>query len=134
MFNLEQSIADWRKQMLAAGIKTPVPLEELECHLREEIERQLKVGVSEPEAFKIGIRKIGQGPILQDEFEKVRKDGQLKRTCQQIIRSIALIIGWLAVGCLLYYGLISMEFNWNFFSFHTKWNQEAFFSVLIILV
>ena len=40
MFDLEQSIADWRRQMLAAGIKTPVPLEELESHLREEIERQ----------------------------------------------------------------------------------------------
>ncbi len=38
MFNLEQAIADWRRQMLAVGIKTPVPLEELEIHLRDEIE------------------------------------------------------------------------------------------------
>ena len=37
MFGLEQAIADWRQQMLAAGIKTPVPLEELEIHLREDI-------------------------------------------------------------------------------------------------
>ena len=44
MFNLEQSIADWRQQMLAAGIRTPVPLEELEIHLRDEIERQMKSG------------------------------------------------------------------------------------------
>lgn len=35
MFDLEQSIAEWRRQMLAAGIKTPVPLEDLEIHLRE---------------------------------------------------------------------------------------------------
>ena len=42
MFDLEQSIADLRRQMLAAGIKTPVPLEELEIHLREEIEQQSK--------------------------------------------------------------------------------------------
>ncbi len=28
MFILEQAIAEWRKQMLAAGIKTPVPLKE----------------------------------------------------------------------------------------------------------
>jgi hypothetical protein len=45
MFNLEQAIADWRKQMLAAGIKTPVPLEELESHLRDEIEWQMKSGI-----------------------------------------------------------------------------------------
>ena len=42
MFNLEQSIADWRRQMLAAGIKMPVPLEELESHLREDIAQQMQ--------------------------------------------------------------------------------------------
>ena len=41
MFDLEQSIRNWRKQMLAAGIKSPVPLDELEIHLRDEIERRL---------------------------------------------------------------------------------------------
>ena len=40
MFDLEKAIANWRKQMLAAGIKMPAPLEELEIHLREEIEQQ----------------------------------------------------------------------------------------------
>src|ERR1700678_3816833 len=98
MFDLEQSLGIWRRQMITAVTTAPIPLEELESHLREEIERQIKSGLSEPEAFKIGIQKIGQGPILQDEFKKVRKDGQLKRTGQQIIRSIALIIGWLAGG------------------------------------
>ena len=44
MFDLEKSIADWRTQMLAAGIKSPVPLEELESHLREEITQQTKSG------------------------------------------------------------------------------------------
>ena len=51
MFDLEQSIAEWRQQMLAAGIKTPVPLEELEIHLREEIERQMKSGLNEQTGF-----------------------------------------------------------------------------------
>jgi hypothetical protein len=39
MFDLEQSIATWRRQMLDAGIKAPVPLEELESHLRDDIEQ-----------------------------------------------------------------------------------------------
>ena len=134
MFNLEKSISEWQQQMLTVGIKTPVPLEELETHLREEIEQQIKSGLSEPEALKIGIQKIGQGPILQDEFKKVRKDGQLKRTGQQIIRSIALIIGWLAGGLLLFYDLVFLDFDWNFFSFHAKWDREVFFEVFIILV
>ena len=37
MPDLEQRIAIWRSQMIDAGIKTPVPLDELEAHLREEI-------------------------------------------------------------------------------------------------
>ena len=57
MFDLEQSIADWRRQMLAAGIKTPVPLEELEIHLREEIEQQMKSGLSAQQAFEIAVKK-----------------------------------------------------------------------------
>jgi hypothetical protein len=71
MFDLEQSIADWRKQMLAAGIKTPVPLEELEIHLRDEIERQMKSGSSEQNAFEVSVQKIGSENSLNDEFEKV---------------------------------------------------------------
>ena len=70
MFNLEQSIADWRRQMLAAGIKTPVPLEELEIHLREEIERQLKVGMNGSEALHSSIGKIGPAGALKLEFKK----------------------------------------------------------------
>jgi hypothetical protein len=70
MFDLEKSIAEWRKQMLAAGIKTPVPLEELEIHLREEIERQMKSGQGEAEAFATAVRKIGRAHSLQKEFKK----------------------------------------------------------------
>jgi hypothetical protein len=71
MFNLEQSIAEWRRQMLAAGIKTPVPLEELEIHLREEIEQQMKSGLNEQEAFNSAVQKIGQEKALKSEFQKI---------------------------------------------------------------
>jgi hypothetical protein len=70
MFDLEQSIADWRKQMLAAGIKTPVPLDELEIHLREEIERQMRSGLNEQNAFEISVQRIGQPKALDSEFKK----------------------------------------------------------------
>ena len=70
MFDLEQSIAKWRRQMLAAGIQTPVPLEELENHLREETERQTKSGLNEREAFTSAVQKIGQARALKAEFKK----------------------------------------------------------------
>ena len=70
MFDLEQSIAQWRQQMLAAGIKAPVPLEELESHLREEIERQIQSGASDQEAFQRTVLQIGQAKELKAEFGK----------------------------------------------------------------
>ena len=71
MFDLEQSIMDWRRQMLDAGIKTPVPLEELEIHLREDIERQMESGLNEQKAFEIAVQEIGKANMLKNEFKKV---------------------------------------------------------------
>jgi hypothetical protein len=71
MFDLDQAISDWRRRMLAAGIKTPVPLEELEGHLREDIKQQMKSGRSEAEAFQSAVQKIGPVYMVQNEFEKV---------------------------------------------------------------
>jgi hypothetical protein len=71
MFDLEQSIADWRRQMLAAGIKTPVPLEELEIHLREEIERQTKSGLKEQDSFNFAVKQFGESSNVKQEFSKI---------------------------------------------------------------
>jgi hypothetical protein len=70
MPDLEQSIANWQQQVLAAGIQTPVPLDELEMHLREEIERQMKSGFNEQKAFEISVRRVGRPEILGIEFKK----------------------------------------------------------------
>jgi hypothetical protein len=79
MFDLEQSIADWRKQMLAAGIKAPVPLEELEIHLREDIEQQMELGANAADAFGIATQKIGKANALQNEFGKVAVANAVRR-------------------------------------------------------
>ena len=81
MFDLEQSIADWREQMLAAGIKSPVPLEELETHLREDVEEWMHSGVTAQQAFETTVRQIGQGEMLQPEFARAGETiyEQLKR-------------------------------------------------------
>lgn len=71
MFDLKQSITDWRRQMIAGGIKNPVPLDELESHLRDEIERQTESGRSESEAFNCAVQKLGSAFTVQNEFEKV---------------------------------------------------------------
>ena len=78
MFNLEQAIADWRQRMLAAGIETPVPLEELELHLREEIERQTEAGMDAAKAFEEAAQSIGDARSLKTEFKKVPEKPRAK--------------------------------------------------------
>ena len=69
MFDLEQSIMVWRKQMQAAGIALPA-LSELESHLREDIEKQVKSGKTPQSAFEMATKSIGRGAELKKEFKK----------------------------------------------------------------
>lgn len=105
MFDLEKSIAKWRKQMLAAGIKSPVPLEELELHLREEIERRTKFGANAQQAFEMTVAQIGDGKELKTEFAKgsrlrniletelIKKESELK--WMPVLLMVALTFGLL---------------------------------------
>jgi hypothetical protein len=92
MFDLEGSIAEWRRQMLAAGIKSPVPLEELEGHLREEIERQLKSVPDGQRAFVTAVQRIGQANVLGKEFEKVERT-LMKRIMIIVLGLFGILIG-----------------------------------------
>lgn len=68
MFDIESSIADWRREMLAAGVKSPVPLEELESHLREEIEQQMSAGLSAQAAYELAAQRVGKAGTLKTEL------------------------------------------------------------------
>ena len=92
MFNLEEKITEWRKQMLAAGIQSPVPLEELENHLREEIERQVQSGLNAHEAFEVSAQLIGRAGKINNEFQKA---GKAKAKKQQ---SIIVLVGCFIMG------------------------------------
>jgi hypothetical protein len=70
MFNLEQAIAEWRREMLTAGIKTPVPLEELESHLRDDIAQQIQSGANSQQAFENSAQRMGHANEIKREFKK----------------------------------------------------------------
>jgi hypothetical protein len=77
MFNLDQAITEWRRQM-SAGIKSPAVLDELESHLREDMERQMRAGRSEEDAFAAAVRRIGESDLLKAEFAKVAESKELR--------------------------------------------------------
>jgi hypothetical protein len=71
MFNLNEAISKWRQQMVAAGIKSPEVLDELESHLRDGFEEQVGSGTTPEEAFETAARRIGQAGALRAEFSKL---------------------------------------------------------------
>lgn len=70
MFNLDQAIAEWRRQMVAAGIKIPEALKELETHLRDDVEHQILSGASAEQAFDMAVQQLGNAHTLKAEFAK----------------------------------------------------------------
>jgi hypothetical protein len=100
MFDLEKAIVDWRRQMLAAGIKTPVPLEELEIHVRDEIELQMKSGLNLEKAFEISVWRIGQSSVLKREFGKAQAIMETGCINQRFVSSMVIVFSGAALAML----------------------------------
>lgn len=118
MPDLEQLISEWRAKMLAAGIQSPAPLDELESHLREEIDRQVKSGLGDAAAFQTAVQNIGQAQVLEREFKKVGGG-------RKIIRATLLVIGWLAFSLMLFGSVVSLDLDWNFFNWSPHFSIQA---------
>lgn len=67
MRDLDKQIADWRRTL------RPEMQEELEAHLREEIERLMRSGISPEQAFELAVSKLGQPTALRAEFDKLEE-------------------------------------------------------------
>lgn len=101
-FNLEEELAAWRKRMLAAGIKSPEPVGELENHLREDLQQLLAAGETEAAAFQIAAARVGPSGLVAAEFDKNGLDGP------RMLRPALLVWGGmvaaLAVSMMTNYG------------------------------
>jgi hypothetical protein len=88
MFDLEQAIATWRQQMLRGGIKAPVPLDELESHLRD----QLADGRVNQQTFDAVVAQLGNAHLLRSEFKKVNRSS-MKRKIIIALAAFAFLLG-----------------------------------------
>jgi lysylphosphatidylglycerol synthetase-like protein (DUF2156 family) len=73
MRNLDGKIAEWRTRMAAGGIKAPAVLDELEGHLREDVEREMRAGRDAVVAFEMAVARIGRSDLLRVEFGKIKE-------------------------------------------------------------
>ena len=103
MFNLEQSVREWRRRMLAAGIKTPEALHELENHLRDDVNHQIRSGLGVEQAFDSAVLRLGDANSLKGEFAKT---AALKRR-RYVYCGLGLGIGLFVLGiAFCYFALI----------------------------
>ena len=71
MRDLEQKIVDWRRTMAKASGHRAEVLNELEGHLRDEIDRLRGSGVSADKVFEMALSKLGTPSPVAAEFDKL---------------------------------------------------------------
>jgi hypothetical protein len=107
-FSLERALAEWRQQLRGAGVEEPARLDELENHLREDVERQIKSGTDAKPAFEIAAKRIGPATALGAEFSKVEITIPNWEQRMMRIYCVAFPIFYL---CLAGRGLLKLEMN-----------------------
>jgi len=108
MFNLEKAVSEWRSQMIAAGMKQTAALDELEEHLRSDVEQQTRTEVDGEVAFSNAVARIGAATRVRAEFKKVRP-----RTGASFERWISAGVAFMVVStigvCALSFFILHME-------------------------
>jgi hypothetical protein len=91
MFDLNQQIAQWRQSLGQSESLVRSDLDELESHLRDQIEHLSASGLSAEEAFLVAQHRIGDAKNLPGEFAKVNGSAIFRRRLQ-----------WMLAGVLAY--------------------------------
>jgi hypothetical protein len=91
MFDLNQQIAQWRQSLGQSESIVRSDLDELESHLRDQIDHLALSGLTSEEAFFVACRRIGNMKTLPAEFAKVNGSSIFRRRLQ-----------WMLIGILAY--------------------------------
>jgi hypothetical protein len=94
MFDLDQAIAKWRAQMRSIGLKSRADLDELESHLREQLDR---AGFVDQKVFDVAVRQLGNPVCIRTEFKKMERQ-TMKR---KIIIGVAILAFLFGTGIIL---------------------------------
>jgi len=71
MHKLDQLLAEWRRNMKTAPRLGRETLDELENHLRENVDHFVRSGMTEAEAFRRAVTELGTAPRIASEFQKL---------------------------------------------------------------
>lgn len=105
MFNVDEAIKEWRRKMVEAGLASGVVLDELESHVRQEMEIQM-----DPQhAFEAAVRRLGEPKKLSVEFSKSRRVGRVSENlmlgvCLAVVGCGLGLSGWALTVCFEAWG------------------------------
>ena len=110
LFNLENAIAAWRRLLRAGGINSSEILDELESHLREDIEHVMRSGKTSEEAFRAAVTRLGPSGALAKEFCTLPLIQGSQRPKYLMAFSVisAVLILWTGTAILLETGIHSL--------------------------
>lgn len=91
---IEGHIQEWRSNLRQNEAFGPDDLSELEDHLRDEIDVLRQAGLTESESFCIAARRLGCGPVLEEEYRKINAGVIWKK------RVFWMLCGYFLVGFL----------------------------------
>lgn len=97
MFDLNQQIAQWRQSLGQSESIVRSDLDELESHLRDQIDHLSLAGLSPQEALLVARHRIGDTKRLPDEFAKVNGSAIFRRRLQ-----------WMLIGVVTYLLLLNL--------------------------
>ena len=97
MFDLNEEITKWRNDLAQSEAFKGRDMDELEGHLRDQIESLTPAGLSQHEAFLIAGHRLGDTPSLENEFAKVN-GGHILRS--RLFWMVAGVFAYLLATCL----------------------------------
>jgi hypothetical protein len=99
MFDLNVAVMQWRESLEQGESMAKPDLDELESHLRDQVDDLGGSGLSEEEAFWVGTHRLGDSAALQREFTKIDNTAYWRKR-----------LFWMAAGSLFFYLLVHLSF------------------------
>jgi len=96
MFDLEREVQRWRRELLGDGLNAS-ELDELEDHLRTEVEQQLRSGTALREAFDAAEARIGRGRLLKAQFKQADATTKNRNVTFVAKATIGTLVAWTVV-------------------------------------
>ncbi len=103
MFDLEHEIERWRRELLDAGLNA-CELDELEDHLRTDIEEQLRSGIGLRQGFETAAARIGPGSLLKTQFKQAHRRRKQRTAAILAKATLGVLLTWtvlfIGIACL----------------------------------